>query len=84
MRKNPSSARTFWGSRQTDTLVNVRPLPPTLFRPIMLGEAKQAASKMERHALIVGKLDTPLMYAIGSMAFPHDTGFPTQETLQTT
>ena len=55
-----------------------------VFRPIMMGEAKQAASKMERHALIVGKLDTPLMYAIGSMAFPHDTGFPTQETLQTT
>ena len=55
----------------------------TVFLPIMKGEAKRLASRMEGHALIMGKSDTPLMYVIGSMTFPQDTGFLTQEALQT-
>ena len=53
------------------------------FLPIMMGEAKQAISKMERHALIGGKSGHTVDVCYRKHGFPQDTGFPIQGTLQT-
>ena len=51
----------------------------TVFLPIMMGEAKEAVSKVEIHALIVGKMDILLMYAIESMDSPRIQVFQYKE-----